>query len=300
MLGRFKEGTKMILRTIGGNSEVVLQELENQFGTEHLYTWSGYNHYQDWAILAYSKAISEGKKIICAETPLIGRVLFDKDDIKTYFRIGINSVSTQQFSNFNIPTKTSTDRLYSILDATKTTLKSWRKNGEHILYAMQVPADSSLSGLDVFAAAQYDLVQIRQTTNRPIIITLHPDLQKAWGMDNFKKNNQHFERFKAVASVVGAKVQIGGSKAALENCWCTICYTSGFGFDSLAEGVPVITLSQRNFIAPICGSNLYDIENPYIPCEVDKMAWLSRIAYCQWTIEEIKNGLTKDHFLSLV
>jgi hypothetical protein len=290
----------MILRTIGGNSEVVLQELKQQFGAEHLYTWSGYNHYQDWAILAYSRAIASGKKIICAETPLIGRDLFDQNDIKTYFRIGINSVSTQQFKNFNIPAKTSVDRLCSILDATKTTIKSWRKNGEHILYAMQVPADSSLSGLDIFAAAQYDLVQIRQITNRPIIITLHPDLQKEWGMDNFKKNNQNFEKFKVVASVVGAKLQIGGSKDALENCWCTVCYTSGFGFDSMAEGVPVITLSQRNFIAPISGNNLYEIDDPHIPSEGEMMDWLSRIAYCQWTIDEIRSGLTKNHLESLL
>lgn len=179
----------------------------------------------------------------------------------------------------------------SILKSTNTTLKNWRTDGEHILYAMQVPTDSSLTGLDIFAAAAYDLIQIRQTTNRPIIISMHPDLQKDWGERNFLQNNQYFKKFQSVVSLVGANLQIGNSKESLENCWCTVCYTSGFGFDSIAEGVPVITLSERSFVAPISEKNLYNIESPFIPTDDQKYAWLSRVAYCQWTIEEIKNGL---------
>lgn len=290
----------MILRSIGGHSDIVLRELESQFGREHLYTWSGYNHYQDWAIAAYARAIIEKRKVICAETPLIGRDLFDSNNILSYFRVGVDAVSTQQYRNYNLPATIGPDRLESILRNTGTQLKPWRGDGEHILYAMQVPADSSLTGLDIFAAAQYDLIQIRQITTRPIKISLHPDLHKAWGMDNFNQNNQHFKRFKTVAALVGAQLQIGGSKKALENCWCTVCYTSGFGFDSIAEGVPVITLSERSFVAPICSHNLYDIEAPYMPSECQKIEWLSRVAYCQWSIEEIKEGRARDHLGALV
>ena len=290
----------MILRSIGGDSEKLLFELEKQFGGDLIYVWGGYNHYQDWALDAYFRAISEKKTIICAETPLIGRDLFDKNNKDTYYRVAIGTVSVQHFKNFNLPNIAKEDRLFAILENTSTTLKNWRKDGEHILYAMQVPADSSLRGLDVFAAAQYDLIKIREISERPIIISLHPDLQKDWGMNNFKENSKHFDRFLKVAEFVGANIQIGGSKKALENCWCVVCHTSGFSFDSITEGVPVITLSEGNFMAPICSHNIHDIESPYIPNNEEKMAWLSRVAYCQWTIEEVSNGLVKQHFFNLI
>lgn len=69
----------MILRTIGGISDVVLQVLEDVFGPEYIYTWGGFNHHQDWALDAYAKAITENRKVICAETPLIGRNLFNEN-----------------------------------------------------------------------------------------------------------------------------------------------------------------------------------------------------------------------------
>ena len=290
----------MILRSIGGNADKVLEELESQLGDNHIYVWGGYNHYQDWAIDVFSKAILEKKIVCCAETPLIGRSLFDANDINSYYRIALDTVSTQQNRNFNLPIAAEPDRLYSILDNTSTSLEPWRKDGEHILYAMQVPADSSLRGLDIFAAAQYDLFQIRQITSRPIRVSLHPDLRKDWGMSNFKENNRHFDRFMKVAEMVGAQVQIGETRKALEGCWCVVCYTSGFGFESLAAGIPVITLNAGNFVAPLCSQTLYDINNPYTAKENEKIYWLSRVAYCQWNMNEIKSGKVRQHFSSLL
>lgn len=289
----------MILRDIGGHSRDVLQALEAEFGHENFYTWNSYNHGEDWALKSYALAIKERKNIICAETPLIGRSLFNNHDSESYYRIGINIVSSQQFTNFNLPKNVSSDRLHSILENTKTNLKNWRSDGEHIIYAMQVPGDSSLRGLDIFAAAQYDLIQIRQISNRPIIITLHPDLKKGWAQENFKRNNQNFEKFTNVVDLVDAKLQLGGSEEALEGCWCTICYSSGFGFDSLAAGVPVITLSNNSFVAPLCSNSIYEIETPFIPNDCQKYSWLSRVAYCQWRLSEIKSGLFKKHIYSV-
>lgn len=285
----------MIIRSIGGLSDIALKALEKSFGQNFLYAWGGFNHHQEWAYTCYAKAIKERKKIICVETPLIGRDMYNEGRLDSYLRIGVNSVSSQNYLNFNLPKYANSNRLDSVLLKVGKKLKPWRTAGDHILYAMQIPADSSLRGLDIFAAAQYDLIEIRQITDRPIIITLHPDLNKTWGINNLINNSQYFNAFKKVVSLVGGSLQIGGSKDALRNCWCTVCHTSGFGFESITEGIPVITLSRTNFIAPICSQSLYDIEDPYIPTNEIKTSWLNILSYCQWNIEEIESGEVLEH-----
>ena len=286
----------MILRDIGGQTSIVLKELQSQLGSDNFYIWNSFNHSEEWAFASYARAVAEKKNLVCAETPLIGRAMFNEGDEESYYRVGINFVSGLHSRSFNLPDSASTDRLHEILQKTGTPLKDWRKDGDHIVYAMQVPADSSLRGLDIFAAAQYDLFQIRQISTRPIVVTLHPDLNKLWGKVRFSKNKQNFENFKKVASAVGAVIQIGGSHDALHGSWCSVCYTSGFAFDSISYGVPVITLSKHNFMSPISSRDLFDIDNPRVADEGEKLSWLSRVAYCQWNLSEIQGGAVRAHF----
>jgi hypothetical protein len=59
-------------------------------------------------------------------------------------------------------------------------------------------------------------------------------------------------------------------------------------------GVPVITLSNGSFVRGITSHSLNDIESPWTG---DIWPELSRLAYCQWTLDEIKNGKTYEHLL---
>jgi len=42
----------------------------------------------------------------------------------------------------------------------------------------------------------------------------------------------------------------------------------------------------------VCSHDLSQIVNPLIP---DRETWLDRLAYCQWTPEEIESGETWEH-----
>ena len=282
----------MILRSIGKNTDVVLKALSDQFGDKYLYCWNNFKHDTDWALHAYHTSLVQNKDIMCAETPLIGRQLFNEGSDQSYYRVGINVVSTFLHNNYFIPNTASPDRFYQILENSQTKLKPWRSSGDHIIYAMQVPGDTSLSGLDVFAAAQYDLIMLRKLSNRPIIVALHPDIKQGWGLQQFEENKKSFNDFKKVVDITNCKISTVNTNDLFNDAWCTVCHTSGISFDSIVNGVPTITLNERSFMRPITSTSYYDIDNPLI---TDRIPWLSRIAYCQWNLSEINTGVFKAH-----
>lgn len=282
----------MILRKIGGVSDVMLDALHSQFQDKFLYNFNSIRHSTDWSEKTYRESILQNKHVLCVETPLIGRKLFNENSHNSYFRIGLNIVSTFFERNFFIPPDPGSSRLQEILTNTNTTLQPWRKNGEHIVYAMQVPYDSSLLGLDVFAAAQYDLIMLRKLTNRPIFVSLHPDIASGWGKGEFEKNKMHYDAFLRTVDFTRSNIATVPTSNLFNDAWCTVCHTSGTAFDSIAAGIPVITLHERSFLREISSSSHYDIESPKM---IDIIPWLSKIAYCQWTIEEVNSGLFKSH-----
>lgn len=283
----------MILRSIGGASEKVLYALQEQFGDQYLYSFNSFMPNEEWALDVYQKSLEHQKDIMALETPLIGRTDFKNLDWKPrdhYFRIGINYVSAFFYHNYFIPDSASEVRVSKIFKKTRTELKPWRTSGEHVIYAMQIPEDTSLLGLDVFAAAQYDLTMLRRLTERPIYVTLHPGIRRR---PKVIKNNQRFvESFHKIIELSGCEISEKSTHDLFENAWCTVCYTSGTAYESVVSGIPSITLSERSFMRPITSTSWYDVENPITP---DRMPWLSRIAYCQWTLGEVIDGTFKKH-----
>lgn len=287
-------------RIIGvSKAKAAVTELNRTFGNEYLVCWNSFIHIEDWSYGVYDKMFKNNQTLICAETPYIGREYFDKQaqhtDATVNVRVGFGDVSTYHPKHFNIKKDYPSDRAELLLSRNNINIDDWRTDGDHILIATQVPNDSSLRGIDIWASLQYDLIKLRQYTNRPIFITLHPETKKGWGKKRFDSAMQNYSNFERVAAMIGAKILEQDSKSLLQNCWAVVCYSSGFSFDALIRGIPVITLSNRNFAAPICSHFVEEIENPVMR---DRMKWLSNIAYCEWSVEEIRNGLCREHLLS--
>lgn len=177
-----------------------------------------------------------------------------------------------------------------MFNKTNTVLKPWRTDGDHIIYAMQIPEDTSLLGLEVYAAAQYDLTMLRRLTNRPIYVTIHPGQSRR---PKTMKNNQRFvDSFYRIVELTDCKIADKSTHELFDAAWCTVCYTSGSAYESVINGIPAITLSERSFVRPITSTSWYDVKNPTMP---DRMPWLSRLAYCQWSIDEVLSGKFKSH-----
>ena len=287
--------------------KVALEAAEKGFGSNYDYMFCNFKHGAGWAQAIMEKNFESGNDLICVETPLIGRSIFEKKndnskDDSIYYRVSKNYVATFEYKNYNIdPAKNyGRERLESILEKTGTVLKPQRPSGDHIVYAMQVPTDTSLRGLDVFAAAQYDLITLRQYTGRKIYVSLHPDIRvgptkKEWAYKCFEQSMQNWGMFERTMKLVGAEMCTESTHKYFDDCHAVVCYTSGVGFEALAEGVPVITLSPNSFVRPITNHSLCDIEDLNF---YDREDWLSKIAYCQWNVNEIESGLCRKHLLN--
>jgi len=75
----------------------------------------------------------------------------------------------------------------------------------------------------------------------------------------------------------------------LKECHCLVTYNSVAAVEALMHGKPAITLGP-NAAQHLCYNDLAKIENPYIPSNDEREAWMRHLSYSQFTTEEMANG----------
>lgn len=226
------------------------------------------------------KIVASGKPFVCIETPLIGRgpvtdILQDQ-----WYRIGVNGflADTGRFyrQNQNYPA----DRWNKISNALGVQLKSWSDSGDVVIVALQLPGDASLRGTNITEWAADTIEQLREHTNRPIILRT-PQLDREFDRDNILR----------ITRVDGVSIQQGTKEnlfATLDDAYATVTFSSGFGIDSVIRGTPTIAMDPGNFAYSLGNNKLSQIEN--LVRSNDRQQWLNNLAYAQWSRQEIKNG----------
>lgn len=150
--------------------------------------------------------------------------------------------------------------------------KPWRKSGEHILIMAQNLEGAGACHLDLKSWWRDTIQKIKTYTDRPIKVRLHPRARVS-----FPK--------KIDVEILNKNTTIEDD---LKNCWCSIVRTSNSCVDSIINGIPVITPDQMCMSYDISSHSIDEIESPLMP---DRSQWLNNLAYCQWSISEIKRGL---------
>jgi hypothetical protein len=135
-------------------------------------------------------------------------------------------------------------------------IQTWNREGSHILVCPNSSIYFGLHGLDADAWLSETLSTLRQHTDREIVVR--------W------KNTP---------------VRI---KQHLENAWAVVVFSSAAALDALIAGVPVFVLAPFAAGARMGLSDLSQIETPVYPD--DREAFLSALAYQQWTLSEILDG----------
>ena len=275
--------------------------------------WGNYQANSFNSLNQFSKFHKKRAVYISTEAPLLGRFFFEnienfedpKMERSIHFRVALHDSSTLNNGHFAMPAKIGSQRLENIFHQTNTILKPYRKTGSHILYPLQMPHETNSPGINSFEAAQHDLINLRRYTSRPIVITVKPamirdEIVRQWALQKNPTENQIIYSFlKKLCKKLNIKIydtcQTTGkdSYSLLRDCWCVVCQSGTFAVDAVAAGVPAITLSPSNFMHPICSHDLSEIENPRME---DRIPWFSRLAYCQWTLAEVKNGEVWRHF----
>ena len=228
--------------------------------------------------LMFRREIIEKQKSIGKHTLAIDSNLFlykDKDNTKNYLRFSLNDVFPTTGIYFTDTVDPS--RWQQIKTDIGFDLQPWRTQGDHILICLQRNGGWSMAGLDVMDWLRDTIKQIKNYSDRPIVVRGHPGDKK---VKNYLRINEPNVTVSVNPSILDD----------LKNAWATITYNSSPGVASAIEGVPVFVtdpLPQKSQAYSICNINLNTIENPIMP---ERQTWIERLSMSHFNFNDLKNG----------
>ena len=184
-----------------------------------------------------------------------------------YYAVGLNGLNGRAFFNNE---KCSAARFNQL----GVQVKPWRKNGDHIVVAGQVPSDASVQHIDILQWAQDVVYQLKDLTDRQIYYRPHP------------------LAVSRSRSVNGATFSLRTLEEDLENAWAVVTFNSNTAVDAALAGIPVFVFDVGSMAWGVANKDLKLIENPEMP---SREQWLNDLAYCQWTLKEMEAGLPWSH-----
>lgn len=162
-----------------------------------------------------------------------------------------------------------------------------RHRGEYIVLCGQKPGDGSHGmdedGVNKWAARMVH--EIRGHTRRPIIWRPHPKHANA---------PQLGDRTDIPTGYEGSRSNI---EDALYWAFAVVTYNSTSGTDALIHGVPVFCDESAQY-AHIGNTRLKALADPYFPDDETRLKHFHRVAYAQWTEEELSDGTALEYLLA--
>ena len=149
------------------------------------------------------------------------------------------------------------------LDQCPITLKKFSP-GSKILVAPPSEKSFSLWAIDQQQWIDETVAEIKQHTDRPIEIRL-----KRTREDRMRENTME--------------------QALADDVHCLVTYNSVAACEAVMLGKPAITLGP-NAAGVLSSHTLAEIENPRIPTEDEREAWLRHLSYSQFTFTEMSDG----------
>ena len=238
--------------------------------------------------LIRTSVAANATNFICIETPLMNR---KTDTVNTEWRVGLNGFLNGQAIWPQLGETEAKQRLKE----KEVMFPGWRKNeAGHILLALQLPGDASLQGTDIGEWAYYTIKELRKHTDRKIVIRTHPlSSERAYSDHLFRLIGQlTFEKVKGISYSDGASTDWVKD---LENCYCTVTYSSGFAVDSVLNGVPTLATDSANFAYKISSNIVSEIENLRKPDLRTMQKWLESLVACQYSEDEMSSGLAWEY-----
>lgn len=221
--------------------------------------------------------IEEQHRTDCKVMSIDGSCFKFADPTSIFLRYSLDGVyyNTNNYANKN----SNPDKWNQIKQRLGLELKPWRKNGEHILICGQRDGGWSMKGIDMPAWTLQTVKQIRQSTDRPIVVRPHP------------KNPINPALFAQYANV-----NISGNERLeqdLHNAWAGVFFNSSASVASVLAGIPVFASDQDCVAWAVANTDLGQIENP---TQIDREQWLWDLSAAHWTDDESKIGLIYKKF----
>ena len=191
------------------------------------------------------------------------------------FKIGINGVNREaDFANQHVDA----ERWKKL----NIELKPWQSTGDTIIICGQHHNSYQWRNnpkMNLWFEQQIN--EIRKHTNRPILVRPHP--RNPTGLDTKKWKNVSYK----IPQRDYNTIDDTDFKEILKHAWAIINHSSNPAMTAVFNGIPVF-VSEASLSYDVGNSSLANINNPKMP---GRQTWANRLAYTEWTTEEIKQGL---------
>lgn len=237
------------------------------------------------------------KTVIYIETPLLGRVINNKNNY-SYYRVGVNGFLNND-GVFYQEERFDPNRLNKLKQHLSIPeFRGWKNHKEgNILILCQLPGDASLRGQKMSEWLLDTIEIIREKTDRNIMVRLHPAMS-AKGRSEFYSEigSILFKNYKNLFWSDGS-ASLGEDLSAAGIC---VTYSSGSAIDAVLAGVPVIAMDEGNLAYPISSHRLDDLDTPRKAQDDEVNRWLTNLSNSQWNEVEILNGSVWNHLLPII
>jgi hypothetical protein len=147
-----------------------------------------------------------------------------------------------------------------------------RRDGRHIIVAGSGPKSSARDGNEFQAWEREAITTLRTLTDRPIIYRPKPYMEE-----------------RPPAPIEGATMDretpLGDM---LERAHAVVTRQSNVAVDALRAGIPVFC--WEGVASVLASQDLTEIERPRIPTGDERAQFFADLAYCQWTVDELRSG----------
>jgi hypothetical protein len=229
-----------------------------------------------------NQQLAQRKYVVTADSNLF--LYADPTNAHHYLRYSFNGV----FPNTGIycDTVINPERWNKIKQDLKISIKDYRTTGNHILICLQRNGGWSMGKQTVVEWTKDVVQQLRQFTDRPIVLRAHP---------GDKQSRVYLKQLATLPVTISANKLLQDD---LKGCWAVVNHNSSPVVAAAIEGYPVfVTDPERSQCKEIANTNLALIETPNLP---DRLPWLQRLAMSHWKFTEVNSGEAWAHMRQFV
>lgn len=230
--------------------------------------------------LMLRKKVSQNK--LNKHTIIVDSNLFNyRDKTSTYLRYSMDGVfptTGNYFSN-----DVDSGRWRQISRDLGIVLKDWRTKGDHILVCTQRNGGWSMQGKSVVDWLIETVTQIRNYTDRPIVVRGHPGDKEAK---------------KYLGAIKNKTWRMSTNESILDdfrNAHAVVTYNSTPGVAASIEGIPAFITDPQPEVSQAFHVGNYDLRKIETPELKERQLWIERLSMCHWKFEETTNGKAWQH-----
>lgn len=155
-------------------------------------------------------------------------------------------------------------------------LQPWKEEnrGDKILVCGQVPTDASVQHIDIIDWCATVCDVISKLSDREIVYRPHP------------------LAIQGTPHILGTTTSYNSLQHDLDDAWAVITFNSNTAVDAVIQGIPVFSFDKGSMAYDVSNKDIDDIEDPKF---FIRHKWANELAYTQWNLQEMEDGLAWNH-----